>query len=183
MNHTPNNCDTIEALLAAFAEQGSLSADDGATVSAHLKTCASCRESSAAFARIEEALALRRSEVPAVDAFLPDFAGLRAPVRENATGPAHSRLTRYFRAMMTVPGIAIILIVWVAMFLLRFRDAVGEVFTWTSLDRLSAMTGEISSALVGVAGGDAYVLTAIYLALTLLVLGSAGAITMKFVRS
>ena len=179
MNHTPSNCEKVEGLLAAFIE-GSLSAGDEATVSAHLKTCASCRESSAAFSRIEEALALRRSEVPAVDAFLPDFAALRPHAA--AAVPAQSRLTQWFRAMMTVPGIASILVVWSALFLLRYSHAVGQVFTWTSLDRLSMMTNIISSALLGVAGGDAYTLTAIYLALTLLVLGSTGAITLRFIR-
>jgi hypothetical protein len=72
---------------------------------------------------------------------------------------------------------------WAAMFLFRFRDAVGRVFTWTSLDRLSALTQQMQSTLLGVSGDNPWTLTAIYLALTLAVLASAGAITLRFVRS
>jgi hypothetical protein len=96
---------------------------------------------------------------------------------------AQPRLVGALRAMMSVPGVSIILVMWAAMFLFRFRDAVGRVFTWTSLDRLSALTQQMQSTLLGVSGDNPWTLTAIYLALTLAVLASAGAITLRFVRS
>jgi len=182
--HPPDNCARIEALLPSYVE-GDLTADDAAAVRSHVESCAACRESYAAFATIEGALVSRRSEVPAVDSFLPDLAAVRAQAHGRevaASAPAHSRLVSIFRTMMSVPGIAIILVVWSAMFLLRFRHTVGEMFSWTSVDRLSAFSDRISGALVGVSGGDPYALIAIYLALALLVLGSTGAITLRFIR-
>jgi len=178
--HTPENCERIEAMLPAFVE-GGLAAGDEALVRAHVASCASCRESLATFSALEESLVSRRSEVPPAAAFIPALATAPAPSRARAQ--ARPRLVAALRAITSVPGVSIILVVWSAMFLLRFRGTVGEIFTWTTLERLSAITHRISGALVGVSGGDPYTLAAMYVALALLVLGSTGAITLRFIRN
>jgi predicted anti-sigma-YlaC factor YlaD len=185
---TPENCERIEALLPSFVE-GGLEDGEAAGVRAHLESCAACRESLAAYAMIEESLVSRRTEVPAVESFLPDISALAAGAKARTPEPAaarshaHPHLADVLRAMMSVPGIAIILVLWSAMLLLRFRDTVGLVFTWTSLDRLSAFTQQVQRALVGASGGDSYTLVGVYVALTLVLLASTGAITLRYVRN
>lgn len=172
------NCERIEALLPSYVE-GGLGAADEAVVRSHIETCDACRASLVTFAMIEESLVSRRAEVPPAEQFMPDFAAARAPV---SRAHPHPRLVGALRTMMSVPGVSIILVMWSAMFLLRFRDTVGRAFSWTSLDRLSAFTREVQNVLVGVSGDNPWTLTAIYAALTLALLASTGAITLRYIR-
>jgi hypothetical protein len=83
---------------------------------------------------------------------------------------------------MSPAGISITLMMWATLLALHFRSQISAVFVWTSSDRFSALGHDISNLLMGVARGDTLVLTGIYVALTVLVLGSMGLITLRYVR-
>jgi len=175
--HHNDNCERFEAMIAACFDGDDVSAGDRAGLNAHLATCASCRESFELSSRMEAALVSRRADVPAVDAFLPEFASGRAAART-----PHPRLVAAFRAMMSPAGVSIILVFWLAMLGLRFRHAIGEVLVWTSSDRFSALSQDASNLLMSVSRGDPYTLGIMYVALTVVVLGSTGFITLRFIR-
>jgi predicted anti-sigma-YlaC factor YlaD len=170
-------CEKIEVLLPGFVE-GSLAEDDAAMVATHVDSCASCRESLSAFAMLEESLVLRRSEVPAVEAFLPDLAAARILV-------AHPRtpLLKVFRAAMSLPGISILLVMWGSMFALSFRTSLAnDLSRYSSLDRWKALTELAARQLTSITGDNIWALTAVYGALTLAILGSMGAMTLRYIR-
>lgn len=172
------DCKRIEGNLPAFVAR-ELSADETALVASHLDACAACRESLAAFVALEETLVLRRDEVPSLDAYLPDFRTARARVR---TRPR--LLMRAFRVVTSVPGVAVVLVMWASLLVARYNDRLtGGVGDKTSLERLTAFTKSGLDAMVTAAGGDAWTLTAVYGALAIGVIVSAGALTVRVVRS
>jgi len=170
-------CEKIEALLPAFVSRDIAKAD-AAMVASHVDSCASCRESLAAFAMLEQSLVSRRAEVPPVDSFLPDLAAVRVPAAHH-----RSPLLTVFRAAMSVPGISILLVMWGTMFALSFRTHLANDITrYSSLERWKALTEFATQQLTSVTGDNVWVLTAVYVALTLAILGSMGAMTLRYVR-
>lgn len=170
-------CERIEALLPALVE-GSLSGDDAAMVTSHVDSCASCRESLAAFAMLEQTLVARRAEVPAVDSFLPNLAAARVPAAHR-----HSPLFRVFRAAMSVPGISILLVMWGTMFALSFRtNLANDISRYSSLERWKALVLFTTAQITNLTGNNVWTLTAVYAALTLAILGSMGAMTLRYIR-
>ncbi|HKW14980.1 MAG TPA: hypothetical protein VJS69_10885 [Candidatus Krumholzibacteria bacterium] len=174
--HNDQNCERYEATIATWFDADELSAQERETFSAHIVSCDACRESFELASRMEAALVSRRHEVPAVDSFLP------AMVSARVRAVSHPRLLAAFRALMSPAGISITLTMWVTLLALHFRHQISQVFAWTTSDRFSALGHDISNLLVNVARGDTLVLTGIYVALTLVVLGSMGAITLRYVR-
>jgi len=178
--HSHDNYERFEAMIAACFDGDKVTAGDRAELNAHLVTCASCRDSFELASRMEAALVSRRDDVPAVHDFLPAFAPARA--RDAARTHAHPRLITAFRAVMSPAGISIVLMIWAAMLGLRYRHAISEVFVWTSSDRFSALSQDASNLLLDVSRGDPYTLIAMYVALAVIVLGSTGAITLRYIR-
>jgi anti-sigma factor RsiW len=176
--HSHDNCEHYEALIAASFDADGLAPNERKELDAHLAACASCRESFELSSRMEAALVSRRDDVPVVDSFLPHF----APATALAPAHAHPRLLAAFRALMSPAGISIALTMWAAMLALYFRNQIAQVFVWTSSDRFSALGQDVSNLLVNVSRGDTLVLTGIYVAITVIVLGSMGAITLRYVR-
>jgi hypothetical protein len=173
------NCDRFEAMIVEWFEANGLPAADKTELTAHLATCASCRESFELSARMEMALVARRTDIPAVDAFLPAF----SPAHETAAARnAHSRLVDVFRTLMSPAGVSIMLVLWASMLALRFRNEIAEVFVWTSSDRFSALSHDVSNLLLSVSGDNVYTLSVMYLALAVLVLGSTSLIAVRFIR-
>lgn len=177
-DHLHKDCEHFEAMIAASFDADGIGNAEQQELAAHVATCASCRESHELSTRMEMALVARRSEIPAADAFLPGF----APARARGVVHAHPRLLAAFRTIMSPAGIAIVLVLWSAMLALRYRHAISEVFAFTATDRFTAVWQDASNLLIGLSGGDAYTLTAIYVALALVVLGSTGAITLRYIR-
>jgi anti-sigma factor RsiW len=177
-DHLHKDCEHFEAMIAASFDADGIRATERQELAAHLATCASCRESHELSTRMETALVARRSEVPAAAAFLPRF----APERARVIVHAHPRLLAAFRTLMSPAGIGVVLVMWSAMLALRYRHAISEVFAFTETDRFAAVWRDASTLLIGLSGGDAYTLTAIYIALALAVLASTGAITLKYIR-
>jgi predicted anti-sigma-YlaC factor YlaD len=181
--HSRQNCERFEAMISASFDSDAPGADEREALSAHMASCPSCRESFELSSRMETMLLSRRDEVPAVDAFLPAFVTARAPVDSAAAArTTHPKLLAAFRAFMSPAGISITLMMWATLLALHFRSQISAVFVWTSSDRFSALGHDISNFLMGVARGDTLVLTGIYVALTVLVLGSMGLITLRYVR-
>jgi hypothetical protein len=174
--HVNQDCERFESIIAAWFDAGDDAAFDRDALTAHITTCASCRESFEMTSRMEAALISRRSDVPAVDSFLPVIS---APV---GAVHAHPKLLAVFRTFMSPAGVSIMLMSWVTMLALHFRNQIAAVFVWTPSDRFSALGRDVSNLLVAVSRGDTHVLTGIYVGLTVVVLGSMGLITMRYVR-
>jgi predicted anti-sigma-YlaC factor YlaD len=170
-------CERIEALLPALVSRDIATAD-AAMVTSHVDSCASCRESLATFVMLEQSLVSRRAEIPPVDSFLPDLSAARVP-----SAYRHSPLFRVFRATMSVPGISILLVMWGTMFALSFRtNLANDITRYSSLERWKVLTTLATQQLTNLTGGNVWTLTAVYLALTLAILGSMGAMTLRYVR-
>jgi len=184
-NHLNQNCERFEAMIVAWFDADDLSSVERDEVTAHVASCGACHESFELASRMEAALVSRRDEIPAVDRFLPALAS--APVGAvrpiGAVRHAHPKLLAAFRALMSPAGISIMLMSWTAMLALHFRKQIGEVFVWTSSDRFSALGNDVANLLVTISRGDTHVLTGIYVAVTVVVLGSMGLITLRYVRN
>jgi hypothetical protein len=138
----------------------------------HVAACASCRESLELTLRMEDALVSRRTHVPAVDAFLPAVAPVRAVF-------AHPRLVAAFRTVMSPAGIAIVLVMWSTMLAFHFRDRVAMVLEWSSVERFTSLLRGVSDPLLG---ADAFALALAYAFIGLVILASTGAITLRYIR-
>lgn len=173
MNRFDNlNCERIETLLSAFVSH-ELPADDAAAVASHLEGCDACRESLAAFLSLEDVLVARRDEVPAIDAYLPAM----------AVAPQRRLWVRGIRLVTSVPGVAIMLVMWATFMVTRYTNRLeSDAAVKTSLERVTAFAKHGIDVMVAAAGGDAWTLTAVYGALAIGVIVSAGALTMKLVR-
>jgi predicted anti-sigma-YlaC factor YlaD len=170
-------CERIEALLPAFVSRD-IATSDAAKVTSHLDSCASCRESLAMFAKLEQSLVLRRAEVPPVDSFLPNLAAARVPAVHR-----HSPLFKVFRAAMSVPGISILLVMWGTMFALSFRtNLANDITRYSSIERWKALVVFTTAQITNVTGNNVWTLSAVYLVLTLAILGSMGAMTLRYIR-
>lgn len=175
--HLHDNCERFEAMIVAWFDTDELSSAERDEVNAHVAMCTTCRESFEITSRMEAALVSRRNDVPALDSFLPEFGSARVRAVH-----AHPQLLAVFRTLMSPAGISIMLMGWTAMLALHFRKQIGEVFVWTSSDRFSALGHDVSNLLISVARGDTHILTGIYVALTIVVLGSMGMITLRYIR-
>jgi hypothetical protein len=145
-------------------------------VTSHVDSCASCREALATFAMLERAGVPPR-RVPG--GFFPPRLGRCA---RSGRAPALAVLT-VFRAAMSLPGISILLVMWGTMFALSFRtNLANDISRYSSLDRWKALTTLATQQLTNVTGDNVWVLTAVYLTLTLAILGSMGAMTLRYIR-
>ncbi len=168
------DCDRIEEMLPAFVEY-ELAPKDASLVRAHVESCPRCSEALQAFTVMERSLITRRGEVPPFDAFLPPAL---APSRWHP-----NFFLRSLRALTSVPGMAIVLVMWAGFLIARYSDRLtGGVLEKTTLDRIVAVSKRGIDAIVAAAGGDMSTLTAVYGALAIAVIVSVGALTMRFVR-
>jgi hypothetical protein len=171
----PHDCERFETMMASWFDDDAITASDRDALTAHIASCVSCRESFELSAQMEQALVSRSSLVPAVDGFLPAFAPAHSPFE-------HPRLVAVFRAMMSPAGIAIALVMWSTLLTLHFREPIASALIRVSPDRFTIWLQSFSGSLINAAGGDAYTLIAIYVAVALAVLASTGAITLKYIR-
>lgn len=171
-------CEKVEALLPAFVSE-ELPADEAANVRTHVESCATCRESLAAFSSLEQSLVTRRHEIPAVASYLPAIAPALAP----APVFVHARLVRMFRGLMSLPGVSIMLTMWATLFALWFSPSVaGDISRYSSLERWQAVAGVVVKFLTRALGDNVWVMVAAYGMVALVILGSLGSITYRFVR-
>jgi predicted anti-sigma-YlaC factor YlaD len=166
------DCARVEALLPGYVAR-ELGADESSAVATHVESCARCREALASLAAIEATLVARRDQIPPADAFL----GWALAAVSRARRPAYAKV---LRAAVSVPGSAILLVTWASFLIARYQSrALGDT---AAFERVSGFAKRGLDAIVAVAGGDAVTLTAVYGALAIAVIVSAGALTVRFVR-
>jgi hypothetical protein len=72
---------------------------------------------------------------------------------------------------------------WAAMFALSFRtNLASDLSRYSSLERWRALTALVAGQITALGGNNVWVLSAAYLALTLAILGSMGAMTLRYIR-
>lgn len=170
------HCSHIETLLPGFVEND-LGAEDFTLVRGHLESCEACRASLAAFSALEESLVMRRAEVPPVEGFLPAFAAAPA-----AAEPHRSLVVRVFRAVTSVPGVAILLAMWAAMFAFSFRVPISRVLSKSTPDNLVGGIDRFADFLVLLTGGNVWLLIGMCTMVALAIAASTGAMTLRYVR-
>lgn len=170
-----DRCAHIESLLPAFLEED-LGGEETALVRAHLESCEACRAALAAFASLEEALVLRRAEVPPVDRFLPDFAPAQAAVHHPSV------LLRAFRALTSVPGVSIVLTMWAGMLAFNFRGPIGRALSLSTPDNLVGGIDRFANLLVLLTDGNVWLLIGMCTLVSLAIAASTGAMTLRFIR-
>lgn len=151
------NCDRIEQLLSRYHE-GDVTDVERAAVAGHLGSCSRCRESSAAFAALEQTLVARRNELPRPGA-ISDAVVVRLGVRRKRAFRASRWITP------AVPAIAVLAVF--LPFLVR-RDSLTGI-----TGRIAAGYGAfvalftgLPERIVSAAGGEYWILFSIYFALT-----------------
>jgi len=175
-----NRCERIEELLPEFVA-GDLAPDDAAAVSSHVESCKACREAMTTFAMLETALISRREDVPAVDTFLRGLSAARRTAPAPAPAPA---LVRALRTVTSMPGISILLMTWAALLAFNFRsDVAAGMANWSVFKRWEMLFDSGTRAILGASGGDSWTLIAVYVALTLAILATAGRMTLKYIKS
>src|SRR5262245_51763282 len=107
------DCERIEEMLPAFVEY-ELTPKDASLVRAHVESCPRCSEALQAFTVMERSLITRRKEVPPFEAFLPPAL---APSRWHP-----NFFLRSLRALTSVPGMAIVLVMWAGFLIARYSD-------------------------------------------------------------
>lgn len=167
------HCTQIESLLPAFAAH-ELGAEDAARVRAHVASCEACRASLAAFSALESSLLLRRAEVPPLDAYLPAFAPAHAAY--------HTPLIRMFRAVMSVPGVAILLTMWAGMLAFNFRVPIANALSLSTPDNLLGGIDRFADFMVLLTDGNVWVLIGMVTMVAFAIAASTGALTLRFVR-
>lgn len=170
------NCDRIENLLSEFAG-GDLSGADESAVRAHLEGCASCRESLAAYRALEDALVMRRAEVPAVDAMLQ---GVLAPA-PSSLHRARVLMDRLF-SLPSLAAFACFVLAWAGF---AYSTPIAHALNWlvTEAPVVSDLSGGLVASLVALTRGDMLVTVGVYVGVTLLILGSGTWMTLRYVHS
>ncbi|MDH4336861.1 MAG: zf-HC2 domain-containing protein [Candidatus Krumholzibacteria bacterium] len=168
-------CTHIESLLPGFVEDG-LGADDTLRVRAHLESCETCRASLVAFQTLEDSLLMRRAELPPVERFLPAFAAAPAPAYRRPV------LMRAFRAVISVPGISILLAVWAGTLAFNFREPIGRALSFSTPNNLVGGIDRLADQMVFLTDGNVWLLLAALTMVSLFVAASMGAMTLRFVR-
>jgi len=193
MNH-----ERFEELLPAYID-GTLSADERAHVESALAESAALRESLEQFRSLEDALVMRREEVPPVDRFIPAVpaAAVAESTLETASIPApysaheHTRLQGWLRGLVSTPALAIMSCIVVALWVFWNSERIasflnaraGEQVVVPNLGVLDGLGGSISMLTEILTGGDMMVLIGVYSVVTVAILGLTGYMTMRFVRS
>ncbi len=182
------NCERFEELLPAYLD-GELSAGEHSEMEALLADSTELRESLALSRALEETLVMRREEVPPVDRFVTAI-----PHSDPAPEFSVSRAQRWLDAIVSVPALATIGCVVLGMWTFWHQDTIaallgrpiGEITLDQRLGELLSLDGLGRSIRVvtdTMAGGDVLVLTGVYVAVTIAILGLTGFMTMRFVRN
>lgn len=173
----------FEELLPAYLE-GDLDAATHAQVEAALAGSAELRASLDAYRGLEDALVMRREQVPPAAAFLTWLPG-----RVAAPSHVHSRMHRFIDAVLSWPALAALGFVVLGMWSYWNQGAIATFFDegrvdTSGFDSSMATVGNGFNALLTVLSrSDMNVLIGIYGLVTIAILAATGVITMRFVRS
>jgi hypothetical protein len=167
------NREELEELLPAYLA-GDLSAENKARVEAYLEESAQARESLEAHRMLESVLQMRREQVPPVDRFTKAvFAGTRLH---------RARVT--MDAVFSFPALTSAMLILFGVVLFLYRHSITAwVNQKASLPDSQSLGFEwVGAAIVQFAGGDMWMLTGIYVAVTVLILLSTSLMLMRFLR-
>lgn len=167
------NREDLEKLLPAYAA-GELSPEEAAAVEAFLEEFPEARESLEKFRALESILLARREQVPAPDRYVKAVF-------------VSSRLAKARKVMDTIfsfPALSGAALVLFGVVLLVYRKQITAWFNQKASlpDTESLGLDWVGAAIVQVAGGDVMMLTAMYVAVTLLILLSTSLMLMRFLR-
>ena len=167
------NCDRIEKLLPRYHE-GDLSDTERSMAAAHIASCARCREASAVFAELERALTARRDELPRSGEIAEAvIARLALPRRHRP------RLSRWILRM--VPGLLALAAVLPPLAQGgSFSGITGKLATGYSA--FVAFLTAIPDLIAGTAGGEWWVLLAVYLVIAVSFSVAGSMISRKIVQ-
>lgn len=168
------NYEELEKLLPAYAA-GDLSAQDVARVEAFLEESAGARESLDAYRVLESVLEKRSEQIPSVDQFVKAaFASSRI-----------YKLRRTLDTLFSFPALTSAALILFGIVLFVYRQPITSWFKQRASlpDTESLGLDWVAAAIVQVAGGDMWMLTGLYVAVTVLILLSTSLMLMRFIRN
>jgi hypothetical protein len=164
----------LEELLPAYLD-GALNAEQTDRVRTWLEGSAEARQALEDFRQLDVLLESRRDLVPPASRFIASAA--LAPSLQD-------RARRVMDTLFSLPGISGMLVVLVGIALFIYRQPITDWFNRTpqvpGSDRLGFEW--LNAVLVQFSGADMWTMAAIYAGVTLLILGSSGAMLMRFLR-
>ncbi|NIO02229.1 MAG: hypothetical protein GTO42_08810 [Candidatus Latescibacteria bacterium] len=168
------SCESIEISLSAYMEND-LPAEDMRKAEAHLAKCNACRKALEDLMFIEGALLKRREEVPQ--------AGKVA--KAVIAGVGISRTKRVLDLVFSLPFLISISFAILGVVLLVNRHWIRSLFSRDlQMPQEYANAGErLMSMIVQFAGGDVWILTAVYLGLTAIIVLGTGLMVLNFMRT
>jgi anti-sigma factor RsiW len=163
----------FEELLPAYLD-GALNAEQTSRVEAWLEGSAEARRALEEFRELDVLLESRRELVPPAAPF----------ARAAVAVPLRSRVHGVMSSLFSLPGISGMLVVLVGAALFIYRQPITNWFNRTPNVPGSDQLGLdwLNSVLLQFSGADIWTMTAVYVGLTLLILGSSGAMLMRFLR-
>ena len=167
------NREELEKLLPAYAA-GELSPEEAAAVEASLEEFPEARESLEEFRALESILLKRRELVPAPDRYVKAvFAGSRV-----------DKVRRAMDTLFSFPGLTSAALVLFGIVLFVYRKPITAWFNQKANlpDAESLGLDWVGAAIVQFTGGDVMMLTAMYVAVTLLILLSTSLMLVRFLR-
>ena len=163
----------LEELLPAYLD-GALNAEQTDRVKTWLEGSAEARRALEDFRKLDTLLESRREQVPPA-----------APYVRAALVPSlQARARRVMDTLFSLPGISGMLVVLVGIALFIYRQPITNLF-----NRKPDLPGSetyslewLRTAILQFSGADIWMMTAIYVGLTLLILGSSSVMLMRFLR-
>jgi hypothetical protein len=163
----------LEELLPAYLD-GALNAEQTDRVRTWLEGSAEARRALEEFRQLDILLESRHDLVPPAAPF----------ARAVRTTPLHTRVRRVMDAVFSFQGISALLVVLVGIMLFIYRQPITNWFNRTpDLPGSDGLGLEwLNSVLLQFSGAGIWAMTAVYAGLTLLILGSSGAMLMRYLR-
>ncbi len=163
----------FEDLLPAYID-GGLNAAQTSRVEAWLESSAEARRALEDYRELDTLLEQRREQVPPAAQFLR--AALQPSLR--------ARVHRVLDTVFSLPGVSGILVVLVGIALFIYRQPITNWFNRTP-DLPGANSNGLEwlrTTIMQFNGADIWTMTAIYVGLTLLILGSSSVMLMRYLR-
>lgn len=186
------NRERFEELLPAWLD-GELSESEMAQMESALAESPELRESAALSRKLEDALVLRRSDVPPIDRFIDNLAPAWGVSTALARGE-HSLLRRWLDAIVSVPALAVMGFMMLGLWTFWHQDLVTSLFSnrvdgvaigerFANAFSIDGFGRSVSALTELMPGGDMTLLIALYSLMTIAILAMTGVMTARFVRS
>jgi len=175
------NCQQIETLLAAFVA-GDLVQAEASQVRSHVVTCDGCRESLAAYEKLEATLSMRQSFVPPVDRFIPNIAsGVTQTVANGVV--AYARARKWLDRLVSMPALVTTGFMMSGLATYFYRDKIAE-----AIGRDVSISTSLTQSLESIMAtwtntmSDIWILGGVCAGISIVVLLSTGVATARLLR-